>query len=132
MKDGVKCTKEFLGKKWAQIGHIKRKKNPDWEQSDIRELKKKKKEKEKKKPLAKESKTLANPNFVPVTKLGFDERRHRLVCLFARLLWFQRREEARAHEVLLFCVRAQSLLKSVFENKNKKNIKTETKRKEAQ
>jgi hypothetical protein len=38
---------------------------------------KEKKEKEKK-----------NPNFVLVTKLGFDERRHRPVCLFARLLWF--------------------------------------------
>jgi hypothetical protein len=49
---------------------------------------KEKKRKRKEKPLAKESKTLANPNFVLLTKLGFDERMHRPVCLFARLLWF--------------------------------------------
>jgi len=31
MKDGVKCTKEFLGKKWAQVATLREKKNPDWE-----------------------------------------------------------------------------------------------------
>jgi hypothetical protein len=30
-KDGVKCTKEFLRKKWAQIATLRGKKNPDWE-----------------------------------------------------------------------------------------------------